>query len=743
MFVNDFKVGISMTKFKENERYKKKTLKTIMDHGCALFNSGGGKVTLSFQEMCTREDQDNFLRIIEQRLRDLTSTATVSNITVVKSFQQIVMITKASDHLITMNYNIYLPDECEVISLPPSEPIENVKKIVQGKPNQINRTPIRSHCKDFVLGKDVGFVESKNNQQKCIKVMPSKQVTVAMRMCGKSNKLARYISAFANHSGGHVYYGIEKNGIVSGERLTNKNKDEIVKEVAKLVSKMVWPDHVNGPKKGEHWDVFFESVKDKENREILSVFVIVVFVAQCPGGVFTEEPESYKVVNRSVERIDFPEWLSHFKNNSNSVATQVSFAFPNTGETMDSLKQRSSDKSRCEKEMPDLVEEEGAQNPTGNAHDIAPKNVIAGHKKYNFQKVEEFRVDPDSYYLVDGEKGRLSWSSRFQLTAGSGPSGESEKVRYLRDLEKGLIRCRNNHDMKKFSDLCKKAIDQYPERYTRFIVKCEEVTDAYKKHNFRKAEDLLNELELYRREGPDRDIDELEVRVMYERSCLQSLKGNYKDSLIIAQEGLTKMKSVQAGIITVWFYMHAAMLKIILSCTSQSTLGSSTCDSLRKDAQDYLKLATKDAEVLEHSTEESSDLMRKLRIYKACAYLGCSLTGETIDPKLVTREDINAAAKELVAVQNSVTKEHPLSHYRKVQFLLATCDFHCRYKYNSHQDRVEKLKHAFRWATQARTLAREHHFFQMVPYSNKRRAFITEELVRNAVDMSSQKRALR
>ena len=69
-------------------------------------------------------------------------------------------------------------------------------------------------------------------------------------MIGKGNKFSRYVSAFANYKGGHIYYGIDDDGIVAGELIPNEvDKEEIVKKVEKSINKMIWPEQ---PKRKIH-----------------------------------------------------------------------------------------------------------------------------------------------------------------------------------------------------------------------------------------------------------------------------------------------------------------------------------------------------------------------------------------------------------------------------------------------------------------------------------------------------------
>ena len=47
---------------------------------------------------------------------------------------------------------------------------------------------------------------------------------------------------------------------------------------------------------------------DENSNPIPSTFVIVIFIAPCFGGVFTEEPESYEMAEGKVERMSFTTW---------------------------------------------------------------------------------------------------------------------------------------------------------------------------------------------------------------------------------------------------------------------------------------------------------------------------------------------------------------------------------------------------------------------------------------------------
>jgi predicted HTH transcriptional regulator len=51
-------------------------------------------------------------------------------------------------------------------------------------------------------------------------------VSLADRMVSKHIRFACYVSAFANHRGGHIYYGVKDDGSVEGE-IFGQNDEEV------------------------------------------------------------------------------------------------------------------------------------------------------------------------------------------------------------------------------------------------------------------------------------------------------------------------------------------------------------------------------------------------------------------------------------------------------------------------------------------------------------------------------------
>ena len=298
-------------KFENNKRYKESVVKEIIAVICAMLNTNGGKVDISIGTDGSTDipvhglsfhQQSQIIRILEQNMiSTIGSNQTVNNINFEKEENRIVIFVEKSDQLTVTNYNLYLPSESQIVPILPQEPLKRVIDDI------INRTfvpdPVQhgSHCKNFRKGKDCGFSESKTVEFKHVKYESAKRIRVADRITGKSNKFNYYVSGFANYMGGHIYYGIVDGGLVEGEVVSDKDVTEITSRIEKAIKKMIWRDLTDQPKRGVQWDVFFEPVLDANSNAIPSTYVIVIYIAPFLGGVFTEEPECYKMVDGKVK----------------------------------------------------------------------------------------------------------------------------------------------------------------------------------------------------------------------------------------------------------------------------------------------------------------------------------------------------------------------------------------------------------------------------------------------------------
>ena len=290
----------------------KKKLNDVQRAVCGLLNTKGGRLILySMDGSYSEGNVDDITRRVEQKVASL-----IGDIPAKDKFAR-----EAVDHSeisfrvevlsqpSTTKYNLYYMSATQVKEVPSSEPMENVHDMIEGntrKRKLKDHAIIGNHKRRFVDRETIDLRECQSIQFKKLKDEKSKKCNLVSRM--KNNKLACYVSAFANGDGGHIYYGIKTdkdgNNVVEGEVV--QDQDKIVQEVDKTIRSMCWPKQFAAPEKGKQWDVFFEPVSGVSGSD--PKFIIVISVAPFPRGVFAKEPESYHVVDGEVRPLQYLEW---------------------------------------------------------------------------------------------------------------------------------------------------------------------------------------------------------------------------------------------------------------------------------------------------------------------------------------------------------------------------------------------------------------------------------------------------
>ena len=290
----------------------KKKKPEVISNICALLNSNGGVLIVAFPEKAYQtKDLDQPTRVIEQWIENLIGTVMkCKKVKIHVAPRQIVINVKGSYHLITVDYNMFLPSHTQVNRVLPVERLDEIQDILIGEDvgTWISELPVVPL--EFVKGEEIKLDETYNVQFKQLKDASTKHTTLADRVV--SNKLVEYVSAFANYRGGTIYVGVDdKQHIINGEVISENEKKSIIKKVTKEINKMVWLGLEGEPRKGIYWDIDFHPVVDKQRTPIPSTFVIVIVVAQCPGGVFLQVPESYHVVDGCVEKMQLETWKEY------------------------------------------------------------------------------------------------------------------------------------------------------------------------------------------------------------------------------------------------------------------------------------------------------------------------------------------------------------------------------------------------------------------------------------------------
>jgi hypothetical protein len=272
-------------------------LTEIKKNVCALFNTDGGRLVLIANDATDDKtiNADSVIRPIEQQFQNIIGSEVHNKFNVLEQTNnKITLDIQGLPKLCTLITNLFLPT-CTEIQLIYAWEQDKLQQILFER--RIVEISEQKLPEQFSSGRKCGIHESKTVQFKCLKTEKKGKTDFADRVI--NNKFTSTISSFANASGGNIFYGIKDDGTVVGVPLSNLEKEEITKKLDAEVRKMIWPEEI---KRGKQWDIKFVPC-DSE-----SMFVMVISVLPCIGGVFTKEPESYYVENGEVKKMPFDTW---------------------------------------------------------------------------------------------------------------------------------------------------------------------------------------------------------------------------------------------------------------------------------------------------------------------------------------------------------------------------------------------------------------------------------------------------
>ncbi|CAB4042211.1 schlafen family member 13-like [Paramuricea clavata] len=251
----------------------KKRKEQVTSHVCALLNSDGGDLIITFpNQNYEKKDLDQRARTIEQWINTL-----IGNITMLEKVQfgvepdQIVIKIEGFYNLITVDYNMFLPSHTQINRVLPNEALKKVKDFLFGEEmmSMSEELPAVQHV--FVQGEEIKLTETYNVQFKQLEDAPAERTTLADRVIGKGNKILQCVSAFANYRGGVIYVGVDdEHHQINGEVIPAKERESIVTKFTNKINKMIWLGLEDGPRKGESWDIHFHPVSDKTGRSVES-----------------------------------------------------------------------------------------------------------------------------------------------------------------------------------------------------------------------------------------------------------------------------------------------------------------------------------------------------------------------------------------------------------------------------------------------------------------------------------------
>ena len=748
---------IVLGKFEKNKRYKEQIVQEIKVAICAMLNSNGGKVVIDFETDSNEipvggspsSQMALVIRILEQSMISIIGLhQTISNIDFREDNESIIILVKKVDSPITINYNLYLPSQTQVVQVSPLESKEKVKGDIINRKVILEPVQTGSHCQTFHRDSICRICESKTVQLKQLKAQATKRTTLADRIIGKGNKFTCYVSAFANYSGGHIYYGIRDNRLVIGELIEiEQDKKEITKKVEKAIKKMIWPEPIGQPKRGEHWDIFFEQVVDKDNKPIPSTFVIVIFIAACLGGVFTEEPECYEMVKGKVTRMSMATWKERMvlpgRSSSgeeippsikrikwSSPGARKSFVFGvetlrkliSNGHSDAVLKIEQDKKEitkKVEKAIKKIICPEPIVQPKQGEHwDIFFEPVVGeDNKPIPSTFVIVIYIAAECYEMVKGKVTRMSLEEippSIQRIKWSSPKTRELLVVEGEKLRK-LISNGHWHAVLKKCEILRKTS---PSCAMLLLILSKEITASYRRGQYTKAHNLLEEYGKILPQTQDRFI--FEVLKLYLEAAVKRASGTSFEELLSA--ALFRAEHIEPGLVTATIYVFATTVVDVL-CSEE--LGEVfTPAYLSRRALEHLRYVPDSCEV-------RTAMEQRVHMALVTFHLGYNMTGKRI------RDGINASNLDKVKPSLSILcdstyLESPRTKYREVQSNLVLSI----YNYRRSQivipgEKVRYLRNAFSYAEKSGRLARELKFVEMVEWSETHKAACVEALVRN------------
>ncbi|XP_041370884.1 schlafen family member 13-like [Gigantopelta aegis] len=279
----------------------------VLQYACALLNSGGGVLQMNNvqHQSVQSKDLDMWWSGMECNFANILSGDDICNyFDFIGNFDdpQLYLFVKSAEHLCTLDYHCRLPTETATHDVSYRSVVKLLTRA--GECGSLSDLPAIPSEYAFRRTEDQLKQEGKQIQFKHLTSQSLSSKSVPEKI---QHTVTRYISAFANHEGGHIYFGIEDSkAMVMGEILSPRDQEKTARSVEKKMKSFIWCDTSQKVQRGKHWDIKFFLVKEcwPERRVI-----VVVSVCRFPGGVFTSCPESFHVDSKGdVQAFTFQQW---------------------------------------------------------------------------------------------------------------------------------------------------------------------------------------------------------------------------------------------------------------------------------------------------------------------------------------------------------------------------------------------------------------------------------------------------
>ena len=629
----------------------KTKLKDILNALCGILNSSkeGGKLIL-FSESCpySKKNADDITRKIEQKLETtfgLVETCEIINIIpqtnhgeVFELHYQIKPTTiMLPSTLYTINYNLCRTTNSQVHHIPSSVEFKHIVGVIKGEQTREKKFVLGKHQKMFSYGAVVALEESKEIQLKLVKDEDS--CSLADRMTNESNKLVYYVSAFANGSGGHIYFGIKLNesGSYAAYGQTVHDKEKIINKVKSTIDKLfVWPGIKGSLNKGQQWDIYFEKVSNTEKAK----YVIVISVNSHDRGVFAREPESYIIAY--VEPKDAEKGVEPVVQSVNQPGVQQGVQPVIQPEVQPGVQPALRPSPRVQPVLRPVVQ------PMRFCEWIV-----------RFLLTNYWNIFPHEKFprII----GRCEWSS---------PEALIEHLNVLKEL----VILRNDGRGKDFNESKDKLLTG-SDANTKCLIQQQEAGDFFRKRLLNEAEAKLKENEDLLNETPAKcaDVGIYQTRRLYWASVVKRAQGDYAKCRELCEEALQGSQHQPTILVLPWIhYNQAKMVEIDIAKEEDS--GEERC--LRTTAMGCYESALRSSFALQGFPEDLVvDLQQRVLIAMARLSLGAFYNGEHVVHKTCLPCDIEHADYLLDVVDGSVVKQGwPMTKLSKAEYLLVRAE---------------------------------------------------------------------
>ncbi|KAK3095720.1 hypothetical protein FSP39_018052 [Pinctada imbricata] len=284
----------------------------VLKYVCALLNSGGGILhmkSLDYNHGVKSKDLDLWWSGMENKFADIISGDDICNyFDMVGNFDDpdLYLFVKSAEHICTIDYHARLPTDTATHEVSYHSVIKLLRK--EGRCCSLaDLPPIPEH---FFYGKTCEQMKQETKQIQFKQLSTPNNPDSLMLPDRMSHMVSKYVSAFANHEGGHIFFGIEDDrAAVYGEQLNPLDQQRAVALVQNRMNIVIWGDARFKAIKGVHWDINFYPVENCPKKKQKHRVVVVVSVCKFPGGVFTACPDSYFINEEgNVQSWVFHQW---------------------------------------------------------------------------------------------------------------------------------------------------------------------------------------------------------------------------------------------------------------------------------------------------------------------------------------------------------------------------------------------------------------------------------------------------